>query len=292
MEAPNGSPLFIIGSPRSGTTLLRLMLTCHRNIVIPPECGFAMWLEQDYAAWDRADDEDLTQRFVADVLRSRKFETWNLQAGDLLACIRSELPGSYAELVGAVYRCFARRQKPGFTRWGDKNNYYLNHIPRLKALFPSACFIHIVRDPRSVACSYLELSEKAVDSTYAPRLETELSRIVEAWKSNIATIRSALGALAGSVVSEVRFEDLVREPEASLSTLCADIGEEFDPAMLDYHEVNRETNLEPAEFLRWKAKTLEPPQLDRVDRYRRDLTAEQIRFVERAVESELAAYGY
>ena len=170
--------------------------------------------------------------------------------------------------------------------------HYLHDIPRLKALYPLAFFIHIVRDPRSVVCSYLELSEKRVDSTYAPRLETELTDIIEAWKMNVTEIRSAFSDMAWEGVCEVRFEDLVRDPERSLTTLCNEIGEDFDPAMLGYHEINRDAGLEPPEFLRWKAKTLEPPQLDRIDRYRRDLTTAQIRIVETATQEELALYGY
>ena len=148
MKSSIDCPLFIIGSPRSGTTLLRLMLTCHRHIVVPPECGFALWLDEEYAAWTGEDDEEVTRRFVADVIRSRKFETWNLSEAELLKFLRNRRPSSYAELVSSVYECFARRQNPGFTRWGDKNNHYLHNIPRLKALYPLAFFIHIVRDKR------------------------------------------------------------------------------------------------------------------------------------------------
>lgn len=44
-------PVFIIGSPRSGTTLLRLMMNSHPRIVVPPECGFAVWWYEKYQHW-------------------------------------------------------------------------------------------------------------------------------------------------------------------------------------------------------------------------------------------------
>ena len=51
MLGSGGPPVFVLGSPRSGTTLLRLMLTCHRHIVVPPECGFCVWLYPQFQDW-------------------------------------------------------------------------------------------------------------------------------------------------------------------------------------------------------------------------------------------------
>ena len=292
MTSSSERPVFVIGSPRSGTTLLRLMLTCHRNLLIPPECGFALWLEEQYGDWKASDLNGRVEAFADDVVACKKFETWNLGPDEITSAIASDQPADYSGLVASVYRAFARRQKPGFQRWGDKNNYYLEHIPRLVALFPAASFVHIVRDPRSVACSYLELSRKAVDTAYAPRLPAEVGAIAASWKSDIAKIRAGFAELPESQRCEVRFEDVVSEPAATLARLCDGIGEPYDPGMLDYHEINRRTALEPKEFMGWKAKTLEPPQPDRVDRYLRDLEPEQIATIEAAAREELETYGY
>ncbi|MEE2987827.1 MAG: sulfotransferase, partial [Nitrospinota bacterium] len=70
------SPLFIIGNPRSGTTLLRLMLTCHPNICIPPESGFMIDLYKTYYRC-QVDSKSL-QNFITDVLSSQKMETWKI----------------------------------------------------------------------------------------------------------------------------------------------------------------------------------------------------------------------
>jgi Sulfotransferase family len=76
-EAGRKPPVFIIGNPRSGTTLLRLMLTCHPHLVIPPEGGFAVWLHDEYHAWSREDGRspEAIALFVRAVLACRKMET-------------------------------------------------------------------------------------------------------------------------------------------------------------------------------------------------------------------------
>lgn len=48
---PHSTPIFILGNPRSGTTLLQLMLACHPRLAVPPECGFALWLYDRYGDW-------------------------------------------------------------------------------------------------------------------------------------------------------------------------------------------------------------------------------------------------
>ncbi len=70
-------PFFIIGNPRSGTTLLRLMLNNHPLISVPPECGFAVWLYEKYKA-ENFLDKSIVRNFIADVVKSRKFETWGI----------------------------------------------------------------------------------------------------------------------------------------------------------------------------------------------------------------------
>ncbi|MDE2234040.1 MAG: sulfotransferase, partial [Gammaproteobacteria bacterium] len=50
-QVQSPEPFFVIGSPRSGTTLLRLILTSHPQIVVPPECGFVTWLYPTFGEW-------------------------------------------------------------------------------------------------------------------------------------------------------------------------------------------------------------------------------------------------
>ncbi len=267
------APIFVIGNPRSGTTLLRLMLTCHRHICIPPEAGFALWLERSFGDW-RVNDDRLPE-FLTALFASRKFETWQLDHEALAADIVAHAPVDYAGLVNAVYAHYADQHNPGWHIWGDKNNYYLKHIPEIHRLFPEARFVHIVRDPRDVACSYRDLSQNGSNSDYRPRLTDNVSEIAEQWRANIERVEEDLATLDAGLAHRLRYEDLVSDASATLGSLCEFLGEEFDPAMLDYHAENRARSLVPEDFLAWKQLTLSPPQANRVGRYREDLEPEQ-----------------
>lgn len=287
-------PLFIIGNPRSGTTLLRLMLTCHRRIVIPPECGFAVWYRERYEGWPDLcrREPDLLARFADDVLAARKFETWGLSREVLLASLAPRRPASYPEAVEAVYLLYAARVKPAAARWGDKNNFHIDHIPEIDRMFPEARFLHIVRDGRSVACSYRALHGRHLDSRYAPKLPREVDVIAHEWGCNVEKVRRAFASLAPGRTMEIRFEDLVTDPEGRLRDVCDYLGEDFDPEMLRYYELNRSRVLEPREFWSWKEKNLSPPMPEEVDRYRRDLSESEIARFNSIAGQTLARYGY
>ncbi len=106
------SPIFVLGNPRSGTTMLRLMLTCHRNIMIPPEAGFAVWLYQRYNGWLKNSRHQL-DAFVDDLLETRKIETWEIDGPELKRYLHEADPSSYPEAVSLVYQwyghCTGRR---------------------------------------------------------------------------------------------------------------------------------------------------------------------------------------
>jgi hypothetical protein len=267
------------------------MLTCHSNIVIPPECGFALWLEERFGGWEGGSRSEL-EAFLEALLKARKFETWGLSFDRLERFIVQKTPHSYPELVELVYLCYASKVGKPRATWGDKNNYYLNHIDQLKSLFPSSCFIHIVRDPRSVVCSYLELARKTMQSPYAPKLPRSVEESVRAWRQDIQTILTSFDRLSWENVIELRFEDLVVEPRRTLEGLCQRLGQKFEPQMLQYHIQNRENQLEPAEFLEWKGKTTDPPSKDRADRFLNDLSTADQQLVTRIAAHEMARYGY
>lgn len=282
-------PIFIIGSPRSGTTLLRLMLTCHRDIVVPPECGFAIWWHHKYKDWP---DGVTLAEFLDDLMSSRKIETWGIDEAELFRCLRYKLPATYAELVSAVYEYYGEARFRPFTRWGTKDNFHVEHISTLRQLFPDAAFVHIVRDGRDVACSYREINARNIDSPWVPDLPNGITDIALQWQSHVKTAEYSFDAFKWENAHEVKFEDLVLRTAPTLRGLCVQLGEEYDPAMLDYHVINREQGLEPRELLRWKEKTLLPPQASVVGRHKRDLSAEDRAAFEAIAGETLERYGY
>ena len=99
-------PLFIIGNQRSGTTLLRLMLTCNSKIIIPPECSFIIWLFDKYSNWKPLNSSNFLKvtSFRDDLFECKKFETWHLSKKNIQKEIMLQKPKNYAELCF----CFMR----------------------------------------------------------------------------------------------------------------------------------------------------------------------------------------
>jgi hypothetical protein len=291
-SAASERPFFVIGSPRSGTTLLRLMLTAHPQLVVPPECGFVTWLHPAFGAWRAAEFGDSTHRsrFATAVCEARKFETWNLAARDVAEAVSGST--TYAEACASVYRLYAARRGKPTAVWGDKNNYYLSQITLLKTIFPASRVIHIVRDGRDVTCSCREVMSADSSSPYRPSLPVRLEEAAERWANDIRAIRSQLAALRADDSIELRYEDLVCEPTRELPRLCAWLGVDFAPEMLSFHALNESEQLEPSVTMDWKRRTLEPPSAATVGRYRTSLTPVEIEAFSRIAGPLLARYGY
>lgn len=263
------SPLFIIGNPRSGTSLLRLLLTCNSQILIPPECGFIIWLHKKYANWRVYDNNDLSRinEFLNDLLKCRKFDTWFLPRAIIEDQIITCQPASYAELCSTVYLAFGTGIGKIFSIWGDKNNYYLNHLDELFVMYKNARFLHIVRDGRDVACSYREvMSEKSI-SPYAPIFETNISDIALEWSCNVMKVDSFMSRIPSNATMTVKYEHLVSEPLSAIKNICKWLTIPFEQDMLNFYHQNRDRRLEPDLTMDWKRRTLQPIGAETVKRH-------------------------
>lgn len=138
----------LVGVPRSGTTLLRLMLDAHPQLAIPPETGFLM-NPLDAAVGPEALAKQICQFPSA----APAWADYGLEAAIFRAAAAQLSP--QAE-VGDVLRLFYRLYAERFTkpRSGDKTPGYLGLMPLVAKVLPEAHFIHIIRDGRDVALSW------------------------------------------------------------------------------------------------------------------------------------------
>ena len=151
------SPLFVLGVSRSGTTLLRVVLDRSPGIAIPDESFFIPLLARRHR-----DDVDL-DRFLDDLSRLPTLVAWDLPLDDIAARLRPDLRTGAA--IAAIYETYAaRRDKP---RWGDKTPMYMRHLSLLERLFPDAQYVHLIRDGRDAALSFLRMPEGTFTRTWA-----------------------------------------------------------------------------------------------------------------------------
>lgn len=281
-------PIFIIGNPRSGTTLFRLMLSAHPNIYIAQECGFLEYFYDKYKNFDG--QKKIIDNFIEDVLNSKKIEFWNLDKNGLKEFIYNKSPNSYKELAASVYEYYGKKNYPNKSRWGDKNNYYLHHIEKIYNIYPEAQFLHIVRDGREVVRSYLDLKKNENNSKYAPDLPKTIRTAIKDWVHNLSEINASFKKINSDNIFEFRYEDLVVNPKETLLKICNFLNEPFSKNMIYYNKNN--IDKEPQEFDEWK-KTLDKGLVKtKIDKWKNKLNNNEVKTIEEIAHDMLIRYKY
>ena len=168
------------------------------------------------------------------------------------------------------------------TRWGDKTPLYMQHLDVLERLFPDALYVHLIRDGRDAALSFLSVPDGLMTEGWGhPR---DAAGFACQWATEVAAAR-ALGARVGERYRELRYEALVADPEGELREVCAFAGVEFDAAMLDY--VGRTDSARKAHQQRLN----EPPRLG-VRNWRTEMGETDRDAFEEVAGALLAELGY
>jgi hypothetical protein len=279
---------FIVGVGRSGTTLLRLMLDAHPEIAIPPETGFI----PTALAASRNGGKPREAFFQAIV----RFETWgdlNISAEEFRAALDAIDPFEPSGGTRRLYRLYASRHEK--RRWGDKTPSYALHLPEIADALPEARFIHIIRDGRDVALSVRPL-------WFAPG--KDIRTLALDWKQYIAKTRELSRQVRSYL--EVRYEDLVRDPQRELTKLCHFIKLEYDPRMLLYYQdaknrlgevktryrADGSVLISRAERLFNHRYTSMPPDVSRVGRWKDEMAEEEKRQFLTVAGHLLQSLGY
>lgn len=148
-------PFFIVGSPRSGTTLLVQILNRHNNIYIPPETAFFHHLslfnkvkkEEQKLAKDISD-------FVAYYSEQRATKYLNLPEGKVQEILLHNV-ASYMDVFINLMNELKKQSKK--QRWGEKTPHHLRCINEVKKHIPNTKYIIMVRDGRAVIKRRLKL---------------------------------------------------------------------------------------------------------------------------------------
>lgn len=209
----NDSPVFIVGCPRSGTSLLRNLLRSHPHLTFPDESYF---IPQFYEAYGDPHNEREAVEIAAQILRVRWVQAWGLS----LEPSAFAHDRSYAQIARRVYAAWA--EKENRPRWGDKTPRYVLKIPLLLKIFPAAKILHIYRDGRDVALSWLRVG-------FGPR---NLFTAARSWKTMVGAGLHAGAALPRETYFQVRYETLLSDPTGAMKEVCAFLDEPFTDAVL------------------------------------------------------------
>lgn len=197
------------------------MLDRNPALAVPDESYFVPTLARRHG--ERPDPD----AFVDDLRRLRTLREWEIDAREVRERLHEGV--SLGEAVSAIYEVYAARR--GKERWGDKTPMYMQHLRLLERLFPSARFVHLIRDGRDAAVSFLAMPEGVATRTWA--YPDSPAGFACQWRDEVEAARS-LGRRAGDRYLEVRYEALVDDAEDELRRICEFAELPWDAGMLDY----------------------------------------------------------
>ncbi|MEQ1501518.1 MAG: sulfotransferase [Myxococcota bacterium] len=265
------SPVFVVGCHRSGTTVMRRVLNTHPELWLAKETQYLAFLELRDGDWTRPRPPAELERHLAWLRPFLTGTGWSTVPGDL--------PWSEPPTWAGVYRWVCRWECPpdrALRYWGDNTPRYVSMIPELDRAFPDARYIHVVRDPRDVV-------QSALDVWFGGN--TALTA-AEEW---IERVGAGLAAqhLVGDRLLLVRFEDLLRDPAATTARIARflDVEDRFRPndTSGDAAEVAGQAHL---------ARVGRPLDPSVIGKWRTALDRDQIADVEQLCQPFLRALGY
>ncbi len=267
-------PFFIVGSSRSGTTLLRLILSGHSRLHVPPETWFIMPLAEQLPLTGTLTPQQVAQ--AAEIMTGhRRWGDLGIDASEFRAQAAALPQPALTDLLNLVYGHHLRLA--GKARFGDKTPLYVGILPQLDTLYPGARYIHLIRDGRDVAISF-------TDAKWGYSFSREFE-----WPAAMQLARQHRASALAPRILEVRYEDLVRDTEGTVRRICDFLGETFEPAMLDWQ---RNIGQVPAHGRHIHRKLERPISQDAIGVWRQKLSALECFAIEASLQRDLRWQGY
>jgi hypothetical protein len=273
-------PLFIGACPRSGTTLLRVMLDNHPDLAIPHESNFMRQLWWRRVRFGDLRDPANRRRVARWILTDKSLRGGRLRDGRISRrdAIRrvADAPPTVGSIAQACLQLYAdAHEKP---RWGDKRPSYSAFVGMLFAMFPNAQYINLVRDPRGAVASQIPMGWD--------EREVAIPAGTARWEAAVRRTDHFAKSLRPDQFLDLRYEDMVGDPHALLDRVCAFAGLRGGDAIETMISKRRSSLRGPHKLV------AEPVTTASVERWREQLQPHEVALVERATAPLLDRFGY
>lgn len=276
------APIFIVGTGRCGTTLLRLILNRHRQLAILGE-SHALFKDLRYGPLSSERSlarfcRDWTISFLhctprPDVMQSAELRTRLVRAA------------SYAEAISVTASYYASLE--GKSRWGEQSPGEVQHLGKIVKAFPNAKIIHMTRDPRATVHSFILHTRKAAFSA------ANIYNTAKYW-ARCEHLANAFHTLSPQNIKRVRYEDLVADPRTTVRDICGFVGVAFEEAMLETAStaLRYAPKGDDGRVLGSHQGLLENVSAAETAKWKQALSPQAVRLIEAATWKWLVARGY
>lgn len=269
VDVERADPIFIVGAPRSGTSLLRVLLNRHPSIGICDETYFFYYVHARRRAFGDLNDRATRRHLIDRYLATHRINRLDVDRDALAQTLMHE-GDSYESFFIALMRFYAASQ--GKTRYGEKTPQHALFADTLGKWYPNGKLIHLVRDPRDVVASLLRMPWASKSVLANARIWLNHTRAVDRCRQHNNYLL-------------VRYEQLVSEPTAELQRICSFLDEPYTSVMLDADDSVRGDEW-------WFQRARGPVTTERLGKWRQQLTTKQVALVEWIVRPQMHTYGY
>jgi hypothetical protein len=272
------APIFLLCSERSGSNLIAKIFDAHPHISAP---GASHLFKVMSECANRYYVDSAELRATVLTLFDAKVSHWEIDDWTSLrrAALLDDLSHA-GEMAAALYAAEARNN--GKRHVLTKENSSFQYLPLLLGQSTHPRFLFMTRDPRDMSVSWLN----------GPVMRGGVLRATERWNRDQAGYLQAISQLAaGTLIGVLRYEDLLADPEQELCRVCAELGLEFDPAMLRFSEKSVSARTDAKRSAMWS--NLDKPLLSgNTNKFLTQLSDDAIAYVEAVCGPMMAAMGY
>lgn len=263
--------IFLTGVGRSGTTVLQSMLHSHSQISFSVETHFVKrYVVPFLLSGKKPNPEEIQKdRFIHRLSPQKQSELLESKYSNL------------EDLRGAFLKMLKPEDRNSVPFLGDKDTEHVRYFSHIKKFFPDAFMIHIIRDPRDVVASRLKTEWGAKRS-----LEFHIAE----YQYYLKKVRREGERLFGEKFYELKYEDLLEDPQLILTDVLEELGLTFEPEMLDFYKNVNELVSEDEK--KWKGNVDKPLNKSNKGKWRDSLDDSDAAILQHGLEDFFEEMGY